>query len=89
MKEGVVLDGVLYAMKQVSVLREGEKYAWLEIILDEGKNRQIRRILAELDFDVLRLIRVRIGNLKLGELTKGQWRLLDKNEITVASLAAM
>lgn len=89
MKEGVVLDGELYAMKQVSVLREGEKYAWLEIILDEGKNRQIRRILAELDFDVLRLIRVRIGNLKLGELTKGQWRLLDKNEITVASLAAM
>jgi 23S rRNA pseudouridine2605 synthase len=81
MQVGVVLDGKLHAMKQVLVLREGEKNAWLEIILDEGKNRQIRRILAELNFDVLRLIRVQIGGLKLGELAKGQWRLLEKNEI--------
>lgn len=81
MQQGVVIEGELHAMKQVSVLREGEKNAWLTIVLDEGKNRQIRKILAALNFDVLRLIRVQIGNLKLGELAKGQWRLLDKNEI--------
>ena len=81
MQHGVDIEGELHAMKQVSVLREGEKNAWLEIILDEGKNRQIRKILAELNFDVLRLIRVQIGDLKLGELAKGAWRLLDKNEI--------
>ncbi len=81
MLEGVVVDGEPHAMKQVSVLRAGEKNAWLEIILDEGKNRQIRKILAELNFDVLRLIRVQIGNLKLADLAKGQWRFLDKNEI--------
>ena len=46
-------------MKRVSVLREGEKNAWLEIILDEGKNRQIRKILSELNFDVLRLGSIR------------------------------
>ena len=82
MRQGVDIDGELHAMKSVTVLREGEKNAWLEIILDEGKNRQIRKILAVLNFDVLRLIRVQIGHLKLGELAKGQWRLLDKNEVT-------
>jgi len=81
MRQGVLIEGELHAMKQVSVLREGEKNAWLEIILDEGKNRQIRRILAELNIDVLRLIRIQIGALKLGELAKGQWRPLNKNEI--------
>lgn len=80
MRQGVLIDNELHAMKLVSVLREGEKNAWLEIILDEGKNRQIRRILAELNFDVLRLIRVQIGDLKLGELAKGQWRMLEKFE---------
>lgn len=83
MQQGVDIEGVLHAIKHVSVLREGEKNAWLEIILDEGKNRQIRKILAELNFEVLRLIRVQIGDLKLGELAKGAWRLLDKNEINL------
>lgn len=82
MHEGIVIERELHAMKHVAVLRKGEKNAWLEIALDEGKNRQIRKILAELNFDVLRLIRVQIGNLKLGELAKGQWRFLDKNEIS-------
>ncbi len=83
MREGIAIEGELHAMKQVSILREGEKNAWLEIILDEGKNRQIRKILAALNFDVLRLIRVQIGELKLGELAKGQWRLLDNSEINL------
>ncbi len=81
MRQGVVIEGELHAMKQASVLREGEKNAWLEIILDEGKNRQIRKILAELNIDVLRLIRIQIGDLKLGELAKGQWRLLETPEV--------
>jgi 23S rRNA pseudouridine2605 synthase len=83
MQQGFVIDRELHAIKHVSILRTGEKNAWLEIVLDEGKNRQIRRILAELNFDVLRLIRVQVGQLKLGELTKGQWRLLKKNEVNL------
>jgi 23S rRNA pseudouridine2605 synthase len=81
MQRGIMIDAELHAMKQVSVLREGEKNAWLEIILDEGKNRQIRKILSGLNFGVLRLIRIQIGDLKLGELAKGHWRSLDKHEI--------
>ena len=63
------------------LLRAGEKNAWLEVVLDEGRNRQIRRLLAALDIGVLRLLRVAIGTLQLGELPKGQWRLLTAGEV--------
>ncbi|RBC42123.1 pseudouridine synthase, partial [Xanthomonas oryzae] len=61
-------EGMLLRAKQVSVLREGERNAWLEIVLDEGRNRQIRRLLAAVDIGVLRLMRVAIGPLAMGEL---------------------
>jgi 23S rRNA pseudouridine2605 synthase len=54
-------------------------------VLDEGRNRQIRRLLAAFDIGVLRLLRVAIGGLALGTLPKGEWRLLTDAE--VASLA--
>ena len=58
-------------------------------MLDEGRNRQIRRLLAALDVGVLRLVRVAIGMLPLGDLPKGQWRRLDENEVrTLASADA-
>lgn len=74
-------DGVLLRAKRVSVLREGERNAWLEIVLDEGRNRQIRRLLAALEIGVLRLLRVAIGPLALGELGKGAWRRLSAEEV--------
>jgi 23S rRNA pseudouridine2605 synthase len=80
MLEGVHTDiGQLY-VKRVILLRQGTKNAWLEICLDQGRNRQIRRLLLALDLPVMRLIRVQIGALKLGELPKGQWRLLTDQE---------
>jgi 23S rRNA pseudouridine2605 synthase len=62
------------------VLRAGEKNSWLEIVLDEGKNRQIRRMLDGLGVEVLRLIRVAIGPLQLGELPKDAYRELSALE---------
>lgn len=79
--EGVEEAGERLHAKAVSVLRAGEKNAWLEIVLEEGRNRQIRRLLAALDIGVLRLVRVAIGGLALGELPKGQWRVLTQEEI--------
>ena len=81
MLHGVHTDEGQLRVKHVLLLRQGEKNAWLEICLDEGRNRQIRRVLQALDIDVLRLIRVQIGSLKLGELPKGQWRALTHREI--------
>ncbi|TWH10490.1 pseudouridine synthase [Pseudoxanthomonas taiwanensis J19] len=49
-------------------------------MLDEGRNRQIRRLLAAFDLAVLCLVRVAIGPLQLGTLDKGQWRLLEPAE---------
>jgi 23S rRNA pseudouridine2605 synthase len=64
-----------------TLLRTGEKNAWVEIVLDEGRNRQIRRLLAAFDIAVLRLVRVAIGGLALGDLAKGQWRALDDSDL--------
>lgn len=64
-----------------SLLRAGEKNAWVEIVLDEGRNRQIRRLLDAFDIATLRLIRVAIGGLALGDLPKGQWRVLTDEDL--------
>ncbi len=81
MRAGIEDAGELLKAIRVSILRSGEKNAWLEVALDEGRNRHIRRLLAALGFDVLRLIRVAIGPLALGNLAKGHWRRLDADEI--------
>ena len=83
--EGIDDEGGRLRAKSALLLRAGTRNAWLEIVLDEGRNRQIRRLLAALDIGVLRLLRVAIGGLALGELPKGGWRLLTAAE--TASLA--
>lgn len=78
---GLVLDGERLAMRSVRLLRSGGRTAWLEVVLDEGRNRQIRRLLEAVGVSVLRLVRVAVGSLPLGELPKGAWRLLTAAEI--------
>ncbi len=73
-------DGDYLCPKSAQVLREGERNSWLVIVLDEGKNRQIRRMLEAVQIEVLRLVRVAIGPLELGELPKGVSRPLKANE---------
>ena len=77
---GVKSEGELLRARKAAVLRSGEKNCWLEITLDEGKNRQIRRMLEALGVEVLRLVRVSIGPLLLGNLAKGACRALTKEE---------
>lgn len=86
--EGVAEQGERLYAKRVSLLRSGEKNAWLEIVLDEGRNRHIRRLLAAHDIGVLRLIRVAVGPLPLGELAKGAWRHLDAAEVQALAAAS-
>jgi 23S rRNA pseudouridine2605 synthase len=81
MRAGVVDRGERLAVKAVQELRRGERHAWLEIVLDEGRNRQIRRVLAALGVGVLRLVRVAIGPLALATLAKGSWRRLEPHEV--------
>lgn len=80
LEKGVTAGGELLRLKRAAILRRGQRNAWLEIILDEGKNRHIRRLLAALGVDVLRLLRVAIGPLVLGDLPKGGSRPLTAAE---------
>jgi 23S rRNA pseudouridine2605 synthase len=79
--------GELLRCKRTSLLGTGGKNSWLEIILDEGKNRHIRRILDALGIEVLRLIRVSIGPLHLGNLPKAAHRPLTPTELTALNQA--
>ncbi len=79
-RQGVRAGGELLRARAAKLLRAGQKNAWLEIVLDEGKNRHIRRMLEALDVEVLRLVRVAIGPLALGELPKGKVRQLTQAE---------
>lgn len=81
LREGVRLDdGECLRVKSASMLRRGERNSWIEMVLDEGKNRQIRRMLQHLRIEVLRLVRVAIGPLTLGDLAKGTTRPLKLEE---------
>ena len=75
-QRGISTNEEILRARQCRLLRSGEKNSWLEIVLDEGRNRQIRRMLATLDIKVLRLMRVAIGPLQLGNLQKGSYRTL-------------
>ncbi|HKM48752.1 MAG TPA: pseudouridine synthase [Terriglobales bacterium] len=77
---GHTVDGEQLCAKGAKLLRHGDKNSWLEITLDEGKNRQIRRLLEALGVRVLRLVRVSVGPLVLGDLKKGAVRRLTTEE---------
>jgi pseudouridine synthase len=55
--------------------------SWLELVLTEGRNRQVRRMCAAVGHDVLDLVRVRIGTLDLGDLPPGAWRPLTRGQV--------
>ncbi len=80
-QRGALLEGERLSAKSVRCLRSGAKHAWLEIVLSEGRNRHIRRMLAHFGVSALRVVRVKIGELPLGDLPKEHWRLLTELEI--------
>jgi len=81
-RRGVVLeDGYRTAPAKVSVEGVVGKNTWLRVILREGRKRQIREVGARIGLPVLRIIRVRIGSLRLGNLKPGEWRYLTLDEV--------
>ncbi|MER8751372.1 rRNA pseudouridine synthase [Mesorhizobium sp. M1050] len=82
-RAGVIVDGETLTASSIHLLRSGGRTAWLEIVLDEGRNRHIRRLLAAHGIEVLRLIRIAIGRLQLGDLAKGTARHLTSDELAL------
>ena len=71
LSHGITIDGVRYGAIEARLDRQQRSNAWLDIALAEGKNREVRRVLAHLDLPVVRLIRVAFGPFHLGELERG------------------
>jgi 23S rRNA pseudouridine2605 synthase len=80
LQRGIRDGGDFLHAQSARELRRGERNSWLEIVLHEGKHRQIRRMLEALGIEVLRLVRVAIGRLALGDLRKGEARRLSPAE---------
>ena len=80
LQQGVSDGGEPLRAKSAMLLRHGARNAWLEIVLDEGRNRQIRRLLEAFVVGVLRLVRVAVGGVALGAVGKGEWRMLEPAE---------
>ena len=96
LSQGVVLAGKRTRPAQVVLLphepvlperpvpirfRKNVPTAWLEITIHEGMNRQVRRMTATVGHPTLRLVRIAIGPVRLGDLQLGEWRALRKNDI--------
>jgi 23S rRNA pseudouridine2605 synthase len=82
LRRGIALEtGQTTRPAEVALLRSGGKTCWLELTLHEGLNRQIRRMIEAVGARVLRLVRIRIGPIELGDLAKGHTRLLTEQEL--------
>ncbi len=81
MSSGMVIDGRKTAPAEIHVLQREEGRCVLEIILREGRNRQIRKMCEQLGLEVPRLKRTAIGQVRLGGLKSGSWRELTKDEV--------
>jgi 23S rRNA pseudouridine2605 synthase len=80
LRVGMMLDGDRLVARSARVLRAGTRNAWLEVVLSEGKNRQIRRLLGAVGAEVLRLVRIDVGGVRLGDLARGAVRHLTLTE---------
>ena len=81
-RRGVTLeDGYRTAPAEIHILRPQGKGTWLRIVMGEGRKRQIREIGALLGLPVVRILRVRIGSLRLGSLKAREWRYLTEEEV--------
>lgn len=81
LKEPVTLDGYTIRKPEVSLLRHADGKGELLVTIHEGRNRQVRRMCAVAGMNVIRLIRISEGDLKLGNLPRGKWRYLTEKEL--------
>lgn len=81
LRRPIVLDGYRVAPPEVRLLRRAGDKAWVQVVIHEGRNRQVRRMCQAAGLAVLRLKRTREGDLCLGDLPLGKWRSLTEAEI--------
>jgi pseudouridine synthase len=80
-RQGVLLDDKMTAPAKVHILSVNPQDTWVEIVMREGRKRQIRRVTELLGLRTKRLIRMKIEFLEIGHLKPGEWRMLTPNEV--------
>ena len=83
LRDGVVLSDGPTQPAQVKRVRDSAKYSFIEITLHEGRNRQVRRMLEAIGSKVLKLVRIQIGGLRIGDLPIGRYRELTPAEVAL------
>ncbi|MCX7794566.1 MAG: rRNA pseudouridine synthase [Thermodesulfovibrionales bacterium] len=86
LRKGVLIDNSLCKVERIEFLKPSIKNNWYVFIIKEGKNRMIRNMCLKVHHPVLKLVRVRIGNIRLGGLEPGQYRLLTEKEVSQIKL---
>ena len=81
LRRGPVLNDGPTRPAIVTRIRDSAKYSFLEIVITEGRNRQVRRMIEAIGSKVLKLVRLAIGPVRIGELPIGKWRRLSGEEI--------
>ena len=81
LENGVQIDGIKLANCQISFLEDSPSSSLMKVCIHEGRNKQIRKMFTMIGYQVIRLMRIQIGELKLGDLKQGTYRYLNKNEI--------
>ncbi|MEO8580981.1 MAG: pseudouridine synthase [Patescibacteria group bacterium] len=81
LKRGVKLKDEYVKPVKITIMKHENKNTWLEIVISEGKKHQVKRMVNRIGYEVLRLIRVKMGPLELGELKKGEFRVLTDEEL--------
>jgi pseudouridine synthase len=81
--KGVLLEEGVARAKRVELVKQGQTRGALMVTLTEGRKREVRRMVAGCGYEVLRLKRVRFGNIALGRLPSGSWRNLVRDEVRV------
>lgn len=80
-REGINIGDYMTSDAEIKILERYNSSCKVEIIIHEGKNRQIRRMCSALGHEVVSLKRISVGDITLGTLTKGDWRYLEKEEL--------
>jgi len=82
LRNGLELKDGLTRQAQVRRVRDSVNRTFFEITITEGRNRQVRRMVEALDSKVLKLVRIAVGHLRIGDLQIGHWRPLRPDELT-------
>jgi pseudouridine synthase len=81
LRSGPILNDGPTRPALVTRIRDSVKYTFLEIVITEGRNRQVRRMVEAIGSKVLKLVRLAIGPVRIGDLPIGKWRRLSDEEI--------